>query len=138
MDSQKLDAILREPRSYVLVYYGFAFVPKWPQKQPQSFESLKISWGSMPPDPPSLPCLCMHTYTSDTSSENPGYRPDSVSFITFTHYMLSYTSILEFHGTTAIQICSGINSQVSSFSFCILACFLANDYSTKQVSSINE
>ena len=21
----------------------------------------------MPPDPPSLPCLCMHTYTSDTN-----------------------------------------------------------------------
>ena len=32
MDSQKLDAILREPCSY----YGSVSVPKWPQKQCQS------------------------------------------------------------------------------------------------------
>ena len=24
----------------------------------------KMHWGSMPPDPPSLSCLCMYTYTS--------------------------------------------------------------------------
>ena len=30
------------------------FCPKWPQKQSQG---IKISWGSMPPDPPSLVCL---------------------------------------------------------------------------------
>ena len=32
MDSQKLDAMLREPRSY----YDSVSVPKWPQKQSQS------------------------------------------------------------------------------------------------------
>ena len=39
MDSQKLDAIRSEPCSY----YGFASVPKWPQKQSQSIPFLKFS-----------------------------------------------------------------------------------------------
>ena len=56
VDSQKFDAIIREPYSY----YDSASVPKWPQKQSQSIYFLKISLGSMAPDPPSLPCLCMH------------------------------------------------------------------------------
>ena len=54
--SQKFDAIIRKPCSY----YDSASVPKWPQKQSQSIYFLEISWGSMPPDPPSLTCLCMH------------------------------------------------------------------------------
>ena len=43
-------------------YYGSASVPKWPQKQSQSTLFLKISWGSMPPDPSSLAWLYMHTH----------------------------------------------------------------------------
>ena len=44
------------------------------------------------------------------------------------HYVLSFRSILELYGTIDVQRCRSINSQVSSLSFCILACFLANDY----------
>ena len=67
MDSQKLDAILSEPCSY----YCSASVPKWPQKQSQSISLVKFSWGSMPPDPPSLACLCMHTFTSRDTHVTP-------------------------------------------------------------------
>ena len=62
-DSQKLGTTLREPRS-VHCYYGSASVPKWPQKQSQSIWFLKISWGSMPPDPPSW---LYNAYTSHTN-----------------------------------------------------------------------
>ena len=42
VDSQKLDAMLREPCTY----------SKWPQKQSQSIQFQRTSWGSMPPGPP--------------------------------------------------------------------------------------
>ena len=60
VDSQKLDAVLHVPCNY----YSSAAVPKWPRSNLTA--SNLISWGSMPSDPPSLACLCMHTYTSDT------------------------------------------------------------------------
>ena len=59
VNSQKL---LRNPFGY----YGSASVPKWPQKQSQSISFQKVSCGSMPADPPSPACLCMHLFTSDT------------------------------------------------------------------------
>ena len=74
VDSQKSDEILREPCSY----YGSATVPKWPQKQSQSIQFLKFSWGSMPPDPLSLACLSIYTFTYDRCnppSKSPGYGP---------------------------------------------------------------
>ena len=42
----------------------------------------KISLGSMPPDPPSLACLCINCIhirppPCNPSSKNPGYRPAS-------------------------------------------------------------
>ena len=55
------DTILREPCS-VYWCYGPAYVPKWPQKQSQSFGFLKISWWSLPPDPLSVASLYVHTY----------------------------------------------------------------------------
>ena len=33
------------------------------------------SWGSMPPDSPTLACLYSHTYKSDIHVTSPGYRP---------------------------------------------------------------
>ena len=60
MDSQKLDALLSKP----CIYYGFASVPKWPQKQSQSIKFKKIFWGACPQTPLVIHALCM--YTSDT------------------------------------------------------------------------
>ena len=54
MDSQKLDALLREPYSY----YGCASVSQNGLRSHLRASNFpNISWGSMPPHPPSLACL---------------------------------------------------------------------------------
>ena len=63
MDCPKLNAIVFESCSY----YSSASVPKWPlQKQSQGIKFLNFSGGACSQTPPSLACLCMHTYSSDT------------------------------------------------------------------------
>ena len=57
VDSQKLDAILREL---------YAALPKMASEIISEYLISKILLGNMPLDPPSLTCLCMRTYTSDT------------------------------------------------------------------------
>ena len=41
------------------VYYNDILSPKFPQIQSQSIYFIKISWGGMPPDSPSISMLCM-------------------------------------------------------------------------------
>ena len=73
-DSQKLDAIPIGPYRY-----ASASAPKWPQKQSQSIKISKIFLGSIPPDPPSLACLCMHSsiYPCYPFLKTQDYSPDS-------------------------------------------------------------
>ena len=63
--------------SHVCGYYGSTKMAS------EAISEHLISWGSMPPTPPpTLACLCMHAYTLDTPSENPGYGPVCVLVIT--------------------------------------------------------
>ena len=64
VNSQNLDAVLREPCSY----YGFASAPKSPQKHSQIIWFPNISWGSMLPDPHTI---VLHAYAQIRHSCNP-------------------------------------------------------------------
>ena len=74
MDSQKLDAILREPYSY----YSCASVSQnGLRSNLRASNFKKISWGKMPTDHPSLACLHKSDIHVAPPSKNPGYGPDN-------------------------------------------------------------
>ena len=60
--------------AYSYCYYSSASVTKWPQKQSQSIYLLKISWGSMPPDLPTLAYIHIR-HPCNPPCKNPGYGP---------------------------------------------------------------
>ena len=66
LDCQKLDTIICEPCSH----YASASVPKWPWNKLESIKFVKNFLGKhglmQTCRHPSLPCLCMHTYTYHT------------------------------------------------------------------------
>ena len=73
MDSQKLDALLSEP----CIFYGYASVPKWPQKQSQSIKFKKNFWGACP----QTPLVIQHAHGQELCLKPRLHRPYSLSSV---------------------------------------------------------
>ena len=84
--------------------------PKW-QSQSIKFPNISLG-GGIPPDPPSLTCLCMHTCTSDTNitlilkilATGLGYKPKLVTRvrISLKNYQ-EHPQHLQSHKTMAVN-----------------------------------